>query len=829
MDNDNSVIGFSEYAIDGSPLGNDEFAPLSMFDRAQQIGFDLVSETSPCHQSKLYPHQLAAVRAVLRYQKDPVAFEATKRPPVEKPKAAVVRAVEDDHSTDDDDETKAAPARISKPKVSAAKEVVSSSVTKLEFALPYQRRSKRINANMRITPAGGKTWILEHIAMRCGHRVLLVTNSKENANQALMDVLKNTRIAAFADVLLIRPMDTAKDDSGNEDRYVDTNFDVMYADHIMSCKPNSSWTPYSKYKQLLDRGGLVIVDAYMIKAHDAASKVRMDMQKMIYKTSWDVLLVDETDTTATKQWRTAVTDGVSRNVTSDSMPPTLEARRFVLDYFLAVYVSGTWFRSDKEGDEFLERNCGPNLLTVPSRIVEDKGMLARSMYTVVVCERKPGVDDNIDLLLDRMAGTINQRLRLLTPSKLRAVFDLVNFYSRFNQKIILFTKRKAHAALLTSIFKGCHAVDGSYKKGSAERERIATEFCSYGLDFSNVLVTTSVFSIGKDMRPCQVVIQCCAVGESCRQLRQRTARNHRLDPLISRDAQTPKTCTSFDLLEPRENEWVSGLLDGVTNGMPCEDHRVYSQDRYQLILEDGFKDRIRIVSSSRLSECLKKEQDVHFPDASFVVNPFNEKVFVDYALFVLTIMNPSLEMQMRTEGPPSAPKAKETSKKRRVSNSGDMARLKRILKLSGGRGGRSGGGSAATCRPPAPPMQSTDAKRRSDELVTSAAEASSSTAIVAAKPTTLANPKAATVASESDAPVSTVDCYAVSEILCEERLDYFELVNYFSQAKVSMDGLILMNTDAILGDRLKNATALRERGIVIQALARHDLTEHLRE
>jgi len=566
------------------------------------------------------------------------------------------------------------------------------------------------------------------------------------------------------------------------------------------------------------------VDAYMIKAHDAASKVRMDMQKMIYQTTWDVLLVDETDTTATKQWRTAITDGVSRNVTNDCVPPTLEARRFVLDYFLAVYVSGTWFRSDKEGDEFLERNCGPNLLTVPSRIVEDKGMLARSLYTVVVCERKPEVDDNVDVLLDRMAGTINQRLRLLTPSKLRAVFELVQFYTRFNQKIILFTKRKAHAALLTSIFKGCHAVDGSYKKGSAERERIAAEFCSYGLDFSNVLVTTSVFSIGKDMRPCQVVIQCCAVGESCRQLRQRTARNHRLDPLISRDAETPKTCTSFDLLDTRENEWVSGLLDGAINGMPCENHSVYSQDRYQLILEDGFSDRIRVVSSSRLGECLKKEQDVHFPDASFVVNPFNEKMFVDYALFVLTIINPSLELQMRDDGPSSTPKAKETAKKRRASNSGDTARLNRMFKST--NRGRGGGGSSSTCRPAPPPMQSTEAKRRTADMVMVVA---SSTAIVAAKPTALANPKAAAAASNAAAPVSIVDCFAVSEILCEERLDYFELVNYFSQSKASMEALVAMNTDAILGDRLKNATSLRERGVVIQALARHDLTELLRE
>jgi len=839
MDTD-SVIGFSEYRIDGRPLRNDEFAPLSMFDRAQQLGFELIPESSPCHHSKLYPHQLAAVRAVLQYQKDPVVFEATRKKSSGKKKAVVARAKEDDESTDDDDEKAKKPkasSRTSKSKAVSVKEV--STVTKLDYALPHQRRTCRINANLRVTPAGGKTWILEHVAIRCGNRVLLVTNSKENANQALVDVLKNTRIAAFADVMLIRPMDSVKDDAGNEDKYVDTNFDAEYADHIMSCKPNSSWTTFTKYKQLLERGGLVIVDAYMIKSHDAASKLRMDMQKMIYRTTWDVLLVDETDTTATKQWRTAVTDGISRNIPNQSTPPTLEGRRFVLDYLLAVYVSGTWYRSDKEGDEFLEKNCGPNLLTVPSRIVEDKGMLARSMYNVVVCERKPGVDDSIDKLLDRMTGTINQRLRLLTPSKLRTVFDLVHFYSLFNQKIILFTKRKAHAALLTAIFKGCHAVDGSYKKGSAERERIAAEFCSYSLDFSNVLVTTSVFSIGKDMRPCQVVIQCCAVGESCRQLRQRTARNHRLDPLVSRDADTPKLCTSFDLLDPGENEWVSGLLDGATNGTVGPDHSVYSQDRYQLILEDGFKDRIRVVSSSRLSECLKKEQDLHFPDASVVMNPLNRKIFVNYALFVLTIINPSLEMQMRADGPPSAPKAKEASKKRRCSNSGDTARLNRMFKL-GNRGG--GGGSAssvATCRPLAPPMQSTEAMRREDAVVTAAAEAAaaassssspSSTAIVAANPTTLAGPKAAAAVSASAAPVSAADCHAVSEIICDgEQLDYFELVNYFSQSKMSMDALVEINSKAMYVDRLKNALALRERGVVIQALARHDLTEHLRE
>jgi len=258
--------------------------------------------------------------------------------------------------------------------------------------------------------------------------------------------------------------------------------------------------------------------------------------------------------------------------------------------------------------------------------------------------------------------------------------------------------------------------------------------------------------------------------------------------------------------------------------MPCENHSVYSQDRYQLILEDGFSDRIRVVSSSRLGECLKKEQDVHFPDASFVVNPFNEKMFVDYALFVLTIINPSLELQMRDDGPSSTPKAKETAKKRRASNSGDTARLNRMFKST--NRGRGGGGSSSTCRPAPPPMQSTEAKRRTADMVMVVA---SSTAIVAAKPTALANPKAAAAASNAAAPVSIVDCFAVSEILCEERLDYFELVNYFSQSKASMEALVAMNTDAILGDRLKNATSLRERGVVIQALARHDLTELLRE
>lgn len=260
-----SVIGFSDYSIDGSPLKDDEFAPLSMFDRAQQLGFELIPESSPCHHSKLYPHQLAAVRAVLQYQKDPVVFEATRKKSSGKKKAVAVRANEDDESTDDDDEKAKKPkasSRTSKSKAVSVKEV--SAVTKLDYALPHQRRTHRINANMRITPAGGKTWILEHIAIRCGHKVLLVTNSKENANQALVDVLKNTRIAAFADVVLIRPMDSAKDDAGNEDKYVDTDFDAKYADHIMSCKPNSSWTTFTKYKQLIDRGGLVIVDAYVL-------------------------------------------------------------------------------------------------------------------------------------------------------------------------------------------------------------------------------------------------------------------------------------------------------------------------------------------------------------------------------------------------------------------------------------------------------------------------------------------------------------------------------------------------------------------------------------
>ena len=807
-DKDATVVGFSDYALDGNKLNDDEFAHLSLFHRAKQIGFDIVHDSSACHHSKLYPHQNAAVRAVIRYQKDPAAFEATKKESVKK----LPCIADDGDGTDDDEET---PTK-KKPKKSAlkpSKGTFGESTAKLGYALPHQEHARRVNVNMRITPAGGKTWILVHVAMRCGFRVLLVTNSKENANQALVDVLKNTRIAEFADVMLIRPMENSKEEIGNDDKFVDVDFDAKYANHILSSKPNHKWNEFSKYKQLLDRGGLIIVDAYMIKSHESASKERKDMQKLIYRTTWDVLLVDETDTTATKQWRSAVTDGISR-----SEWPKWEQQKFVLDYALAVYVSGTWYRSDREGDEFLENNCGSNLLTVPSRTVEDKNMLATSIYNVIVCDRQLGVDDNIDILLSKMSGTINQRVRLLTPSKLRIIFELVHFYSLFNMKIILFTKRKAHAALLTSIFKGCHAVDGSYKKGSCERERIAAEFCNYGTDFSNVLVTTSVFSIGKDMRPCQVVIQCCAVGESCRQLRQRTARNHRLDPLVSRDAATPKQCMSFDILDPIENEWASGLLKGAATGIVDGKHSVFDQDRYQLLIEDGYADRMRVMSSSQLKYCLSREKSQHFPNSDQALNPFDEKLFVDYALFVLAILNPSLEIQMKVDFTATSPGFRGApQKKRKPARSGNKARLNKLLKSD------TAGKVPITCRASAPPLQSSDAKKRDAGTVVLSSGASSSTSIV------VREPAAATTTPRAASIVSELDCFAAAEVLCDgERLDYKELLGYFEESRVSIEALIDMNSSAMKSSRLANVAAAKGSGVVLQALSKHDLSEWLR-
>ena len=76
---DATVVGFSDYALDGSALNDDEFAHLSLFHRAKQIGFDIVHNSSACHHSNLYPHQNAAVRAVIQLPKRPRSFRSYKK------------------------------------------------------------------------------------------------------------------------------------------------------------------------------------------------------------------------------------------------------------------------------------------------------------------------------------------------------------------------------------------------------------------------------------------------------------------------------------------------------------------------------------------------------------------------------------------------------------------------------------------------------------------------------------------------------------------------------------------------------------------------------
>ncbi len=837
-------------------LTGSEVVAGSLFDRAMQNSIDVVPTTSPCHHSLMFPHQRAAIRATFEYFTDPDAFCATCSTSKIAPASASSSSSslfsvafdddydEDDCFTDDDDDapskqksvaSSSGQKRRKAPKKAAAPPEVAS----MPYAIAYQEKTRRLSAKMRITPAGGKTWILFHIAVRLGFKVLLVTNSITNANQALVDLLENTAVTSIGEVVLIRP-DGAEDIKGTED---DCVFNEKYKDFIMN---KTRWEPaseFSSYRQLLDRGGIAICDAFMIKAHENASSQRRDLQTAIYRTSWDLLLVDETDTTATEQGRTAARYGISRY-----LGMKLGTRRYVLDYKLALYVSGTWYRSDRDGDDFLANECGPQLLTVPSRMIEDRGMLGSSIYNIVRCERDPVLDVNIDKVLSAVDTDTNQRIRLLTPSKLRCIFKLVHFFTTFNMKIIVFTKRRAHAALLASIFPGCHCVDGEFNKDDSTRETIAQNFCSYGLDFSNVLVTTTVFSIGKNMKPCQVVIQGCALGKSGKQTRQRFARCHRLDPLVSEQNELKK-CHCFDILDEQEEPFTHNLLDGVVNTIAPDGHPAFTQDRYQLLVADGYRDRMRFWSSAQLMKCVEKELDIHFPSRLKLPNPFDEKQTVDFVLFELAITNPRLDVQMKevtqtttpsssapsgshiivptttAAGKRSASPAAAGARKRAKSGTGPTNRALKLLT-------KSRGSAPVELYRPAPPLQGADAafKERQQLMLaasSSSASSSSSSALTRASTSTTKTATTTTATTPAIVPHSNMEVY---KVLKPPDIDsYDEFVSHYKTVSADIKAMFSMLFEEINNERKKNTAEAKENSKVIQAFARIDLSSHLAE
>jgi hypothetical protein len=277
------------------------------------------------------------------------------------------------------------------------------------------------------------------------------------------------------------------------------------------------------------------------------------------------------------------------------------------------------------------------------------------------------------------------------------------------------------------------------------------------------------------------------------------------------------------------------------NTIAPDSHPVFDQTRYQLLIEDGYKDRMRFWSSAQLIECVEKEHDFHFPSRLKLPNPFDQKQTVDFVLFELAITNPRLDVQMRESTPtttttttttpssssdatlsshivvPTTSAGKATgSRKRTKSGTGPAHRALKLLT-------KSRRATPVEIYQPAPPLQGAHAAfKEKQQMLLASSSSSSSTAL-----TRVGNSTTKTTTTPATIPHSNLEVYKLLKQRDTETYEQF--VTHYKSVSADIKAMFSMLFDEITNERKHNTTAATANAKVIQAFARIDLATHLAE
>lgn len=513
---------------------------------------DIIDRGSIFHHTNLMPQQKMAISYALGYILYPNARNWQ-----------VDNFFDDDHGVDGDDngfvESQKSRLRMSQ----------LTSIPEADRSI----HSTRVSSQCQVAPPGaGKTCVAIYISILAGRNALLITDSRQNEVQLVNSITNHTNIHDFFPVKLIRS--NAREDA---------------TEKLVSSSFITSSAPPSETLNVLDFGavhGIAIIDVKMIENLIKASSERLRLRTCLFRTSFDVVVIDEADSVAAEEMRISFLNGVIGQPTAYEIqfnPNALPVQqRYKLNYNKLVAMSGTWHRADAAGYRFL-KSLGPITYWIQSHELEKMGLLAKMTVTLVQCIEPTAV--------------VNQyNAEAVTPEKLRICEQLVRLHVAHGQKIMIFSNRHWHLRLLERLFPFALAPSGDTKEDvytEIEKTFKATVHQAHPL----VWITINRGQIGLDVPDTSVVINLVNGGESPAYLRQRMGRASR---------KKYKYGWFYDLVGFQETSWAPGLAgDGA---VPLEVLAAQSR-RYRLLLKDGYGPDLLRLTSTELSNRIA--QHVH--------------------------------------------------------------------------------------------------------------------------------------------------------------------------------------------------------------------------
>lgn len=419
-------------------------------------------------------------------------------------------------------------------------------------------------------PGTGKTCVAIYIALFAGRNALIMTDSQQNEVQLIKSITEHTNIAVYFPVKLIRS--NAKEDG---------SVSQVHDDLIIRNPP----APESLH--VLGNGGMHgigVIDVNMFKNFEQLSSlVRSMLRTCLFRSHFDVFVVDEADSVFAEEVRRSFLYGVvgqpSQYEVQASANGILGNLRYKIGYNKFVAMSGTWHRGDRAGYCFL-RSLGPITYSIKSRQLEELGLLAKMTVCMVRCvERRQVVQEAINAYA----------METLTPEKMRILERIVRLHVSHGQKIMIFSNRHWHLRLLERMFPFALAPSGDTPKDEYLRiERMFKEGV-YQLH-PLVWITINKGEIGFDVPDTSVVINVVNAGESPSRLRQRMGRASR---------RMYKFGWFYDLVSDGETNWAHRLAG--EDAMSTEELKANAR-RYKLFFKDGYGPELVRLTSEELAE-----------------------------------------------------------------------------------------------------------------------------------------------------------------------------------------------------------------------------------
>jgi superfamily II DNA or RNA helicase len=498
---------------------------------------NLINEDSILHPNNLYEFQIAALRRIQKKFNGTLTTEEEKQSATTPEEiAAITRNCERKRKTRDEEGYDYEVAEICKTIVRTP-----------------------IDARVRMPCGSGKTAVGIWAALLFARNTLIVTDTYENASQTLDAILKLSNLANYFDVKYVRADTSHVEEKLRKSDTEHTNMEVTCSSVETDGSVENFYT-----RHILNNGGtyaIVIMDANLFKDRDGSSSNSIQLRRTVFQSTFDLLIVDEADTTMAAGVRRALQYGV-KACGRDQRP-----QMYKVGYRYGLFMSATWSRgvSDLVGTRYLLDI--PQVVSLTVADIEKMGLIATSYVNIVVCnESEESIRQSITEIKDNFKC---RDLSDLTPAHMRCIEMIVNMHAIFGHKIIIYVTAIWQLRMMQRLFPDALTACG--EQTSCERQNTLDTMkpkSKYKSAF--ILLATNVCATGLDIPELDVVINAVNFGESNRILTQRFGR-------ASRRTHGKTRCYVYDVLAKGQHHWVEKIID------PKSPTKWTDQLRYALI------------------------------------------------------------------------------------------------------------------------------------------------------------------------------------------------------------------------------------------------------